>query len=216
MAATVVSSIVESMTGIDRLEQARDALDRRAWGEAFTRLSAARREGGLEVEDLERLALAAYMVGKDDDCTETWMRAHQEWLRRGDRQRAAMCAFQQALGLFFRGDLAPAMGWVARDRRVLEEGRYEGIEQAWLLMLTALPIMFQGEAATAYPSFVEAGQIAERFGDPDATMFARLTRGQGLILQQQTNEGMALLDEVMMLSQPMRCPRSWPASLTAR
>ena len=49
-----------------------------------------------------------------------------------------------------------------------------------------------------YPSFVEAGEIAERFGDPDATMFARLGRGYSLILQGRAAEGMALLDEVMV------------------
>lgn len=170
----------------------------RAWGEEFTRLSAAYREGGLEVEDLERFAVAAYLVGKDDDCAEAWMRAHQAWLNRDEPERAAQCAFQQALGLFFRGDLAPAMGWVARGRRVLEDVRYDCVEHAWLLMLTALPVMFGGEPESAYPHFVKAEEIAEGFGDPNATMFARLTQGQALILQQRTGEGMALLDEVMV------------------
>jgi DNA-binding CsgD family transcriptional regulator len=126
------------------------------------------------------------------------MGAHQEWLRRGEGERAARCAFWQALGLLFRGDLAPAMGWVARGRRILEDGRHDCVEQAWLLMLTALPVMFQGDAEAADPSFLEAGEIAERFGDADATMFARLGRGQSLILQGRVTEGMALLDEVMV------------------
>jgi DNA-binding CsgD family transcriptional regulator len=158
----------------------------------------AHRDGSLDVEDLERLAVAAYMVGRDDDCETAWMGAHQEWLHRGRGERAARCAFWQALGLFFRGDLAPAMGWVGRGRRILEAGRYECVEQAWLLMLTALPAMFQGDAEAAYPGFLEAGLIAERFGDPGATMFARLGRGQSLILQGRITEGMALLDEVMV------------------
>jgi len=152
----------------------------------------------LEVEDLERLAVAAYMVGRDDDCAEAWMRAHKAWLRRGEGERAARCAFAQALGLFFRGALAPALGWVARGRRILDDGRYDCVEQAWLLMLTALPVMFQGDAEGAYPDFLEAGDLAERFGDSDASTFARLGRGQSLILQQRIPEGMALLDEVMV------------------
>jgi tetratricopeptide (TPR) repeat protein len=65
-------------------------------------------------------------------------------------------------------------------------------------MLTALPVIFQGDAEGASPSFLEAGEIAERFGDSDATMFARLGRGQALILQGRVTEGMALLDEVMV------------------
>ena len=47
-------------------------------------------------------------------------------------------------------------------------------------------------------SFAEAGEIAARFADPDATMFARLCRGYALILEGQVAEGMALLDEAMV------------------
>ena len=196
MTCRMSGHMVKPMT--DQREQLRDSFARRSWGDAFAELSAAHREGPLDVEDLERLALAAYMVGRDDDCEDAWMGAHQEWLRRGEGERAARCAFWQALRLFFRGDLAPAMGWVARGRRILEDGRDDCVEQAWLLMLTALPVMFEGDAEAAYPSFLEAGEIAERFGDSDATMFARLGRGQSLILQGRITEGMALLDEVMV------------------
>ena len=167
------------------------------WADAFDELSAAHREGRLQVEDLERLAVAAYMVGRDDDCEQAWTAAHNEWLRRGEAERAARCAFWQAIGLLFRGDLAPGMGWVGRGGRLLEDSSHDCVEQAWLRMLTALPLLFEGEEA-AYASFVEAGEIAERFGDTDATMFARLCRGYSLILQGQAAEGMALLDEVMV------------------
>ena len=190
--------IVEPMTVTDRRKHAGDFFERRLWGEVFAELSAARRERELEVEDLERLAVSAYMVGRDDECELAWMGAHREWLRRGEGERAARCAFWQALVLFFRGDLAPAMGWVARGGRILEGGRASSVEHAWLLMLTALPLMFEGDAEAAFPSFVEAGEIAERFGDSDTTTFARLGRGELLVQQGRITEGMALLDEVMV------------------
>jgi DNA-binding CsgD family transcriptional regulator len=167
------------------------------WSDAFAELSAAQRAGRLGAEDLERLAVAAYMVGSDDACQEAWMAAYREWLGRGDGERAAQCAFWQALGLLFRGDLAPAMGWVARGGRLLEERRRDSVAQAWLLMLTALPRLFEGDPDVG-PSFVEAGEIAERLADADASMFARLGRGYALILQGRVAEGMALLDEVMV------------------
>ena len=185
------------MAVADRVAQARGSFERRVWGDAFDQLSAAHREGQLDVEDLERLAVSAYMVGRDDACEGAWIAAHHAWLRRGEPERAARCAFWQALGLFFRGDLAPAMGWVARGGRLLEEGRRDCVEQAWLRMLTALPRLFEGDAE-AHASFVEAGEIAERFADADATMFARLGRGESLILQGRVSEGMSLLDEVMV------------------
>jgi len=189
---------VTPMAEAGREERARSSFERRMWGDAFAELSAAHHEGRLGVEDLERLAVAAYMVGRDDDCEAAWISAHQAWSRRGEGERAARCAFWHALGLFFRGDLAPALGWVGRGGRLLEESRHDCVEQAWLRMLTALPHLFEGDAEAVYPSFVEAGEIAERFADPDATMFARLGRGYSLILQGQIAEGMALLDELMV------------------
>jgi ATP/maltotriose-dependent transcriptional regulator MalT len=186
------------MAVADREERARGSFERRLWGDAFTDLSAAHREGELRAEDLERLAVCAYMVGRDDQCEEAWIAAHHAWLRRGEAERASRCAFWQALGLFFRGDMAPAMGWVARGERLLEDSRVDCVEQAWLRILKALPLLFEGDAERVYPSFLEAAEIAERFRDSDATMFARLGRGYALILQGQVDEGTRLLDEVMV------------------
>jgi DNA-binding CsgD family transcriptional regulator len=185
------------MGASDRLERGRSAYARRLWAEAFAELSDARRDVPLDGEDLERLAVAAYMVGRDDACEEAWVAAHHEWLGRGEAERAARCAFWQALGLYFRGDLAPAMGWVARGRRLMEESPRESVAQAWEGMLTALPRLFEGDAS-AYSSFAAAGTIAESFGDPDATMFARLGRGYSLIQQGRVSEGTGLLDELMV------------------
>jgi DNA-binding CsgD family transcriptional regulator len=186
------------MTAADFLERGREALRRRAWADAYALMSAAQRNAPLEAEDLERLALAAYLIGNDDDCAAAWLGAHQRFARRGEARRAARCAFWQACGLLFRGELAPAMGWIARGRRVLEAAPQDCAEQGWLLLLTALPVMFEGAAHAAYSAFVQADEIAERCGDLDLAMFARLGRGWSLILQQHVPEGMALLDEVMV------------------
>jgi DNA-binding CsgD family transcriptional regulator len=185
------------MAVADREGRDRGSFEGRLWGDAFADLSEAQREGELGAENLERLAIAAYMVGRDDDCQDAWIAAHHAWLLRGEAECAARCAFWHALGLFFRGDLAPAMGWVARGGRLLEDRQRDSVEQAWLRMLTALPRLFEG-GADAHSSFAEAGEIAARFSDADATMFARLGRGYALILQGRRAEGMALLDEVMV------------------
>ena len=76
--------IVAPMAIADREERARGAFKRRMWGEAFDHLWVGHREGQLVVEDLERLAVAAYMVGRDDVCEEAWTAAHHAWLRRGE------------------------------------------------------------------------------------------------------------------------------------
>lgn len=165
------------------------------WADAFAELSEVQRERGLDADGLERLAVAAYMVGEDEACDAAWVAAHQEWARGDDPDRAAQCAFWHALGLFFRGELAPATGWVARGGRLLQDGRGDVVVQAWFQMLTALPRLFGGDAA-AYASFAEAEATAGR--DPDATLFARICRGYALILDGRVAEGIALLDEAMV------------------
>ena len=186
------------MTAIDGEARTDGPFERGLWIGTFTDLSAARRDSELDAEDLERLATASYMVGKDLECEEAWIAAHHAWLTRGDTERAAGCALWLALGLFFRGDIAPALGWVARGERLLDGLESEGVEQAWLRMLNALPVLFSGDAEPVYQGFVDAGHIAERLGDSGATMFARLCQGYALILMGRIPEGTRLLDEVMV------------------
>jgi len=189
--------IVTAMAVADGEERARGSFEGQMWLDAFADLSAAHSERVLDGEDLERLAVAAYMLGRDEACEEAWVAAHRAWLARGEAERAAGCAFRHALGLFFRGDLAPAMGWVARGGRLVDESGRDCVEQAWLRMLTALPRLFSGDAGV-YSRFVEAGEIAERLVDPDAAMFARLCCGYALILEGRVADGMVLLDEAMV------------------
>ena len=54
------------MTAAQARTRGREFFDQRAWGDAFTELSAADREVPLEPEDLGRLATAAYLVGRDE------------------------------------------------------------------------------------------------------------------------------------------------------
>src|SRR5204862_3092579 len=72
-----------SMTTGDTLVRGRESFGRWAWADAFDQLSAADREVRLAPEDLERLAIAAYLVGRDADRDDVLARAHQEWLRLG-------------------------------------------------------------------------------------------------------------------------------------
>ena len=179
-------------------ESSHAAADAQSWTDQYVQLSAAARERELTADDLEHLALCAYMLGKDDECADAWMRAHHAALRQGDQRRAARCAFWQACGLLFRGDMAPAMGWIARGGRVLEDVPPDCVEHGWLSVFTALPTLFSGDIDTAYPGLVEAAQIARTFDDHDLLTFARLGMGQALIIHQRTDEGMALLDEIMV------------------
>src|SRR5690606_24782651 len=103
---------------------ARAAFARQAWGDAHALLSAAAPDLG--PEDLERLAVAAYLVGLDDESTAAWERAHGAWARLGEADRAARCAGWLGLGLLLRGEVARAGGWFARATRLLDEAGVDG------------------------------------------------------------------------------------------
>lgn len=186
------------MDASDPLSRAKTAFDGRAWREAYRLLSAADSGGALQPEDLERLAIAAYLVGEDPESTEAWARAHQAFRNRGRVARAARCAFWLAFGLLDRGESARAGGWVARARRLLdEEGRDDCVEEGYLLLPEALSALSRGEGATAHEIFVRIVEIARRFRDPDLSAMGRLGRGQSLLHRGRETEGIALLDEAM-------------------
>ena len=94
------------MAGADALEQGRRSYEELAWADAYARLSAADGHHPLGPEDLERLATAAYLLGRDDDGADAGARAHHEFLRRGEVERAVRCAFWLAFSFFQRGDQA--------------------------------------------------------------------------------------------------------------
>jgi DNA-binding CsgD family transcriptional regulator len=168
------------------------------WADAHAELAAADDRAPLAVDDLERLAMAAYLVGADSDCEAAWTRAHHDCLHNGDPPRAARNALWLALALILRGELAPAGGWCARAARVLTESGRDCAERGLLLVFSALRMMFAGDPDAALPGFGEALVIAERFGDRDGATLARLGRGQALVLGGQQTEGVAALDEVMV------------------
>jgi DNA-binding CsgD family transcriptional regulator len=186
------------MVASGAVERGRAAFARQAWGDAYAQLSAADREAPLGFEDLERLAIAAFLVGRDDDSAAAWGRAYQACLHVGDAARAARCAFWLAFGLLNRGEVARGGGWLARARRLLDEGRLDCAEQGYLLMPVGIESYAKGDPSTAYATFVQVTAIGERFGDRDLVTLGRTGEGRALLRLGRVAEGMALLDEVMV------------------
>ena len=139
------------MTTGDALNLGREAFEGRAWRDAYAQLPAADREAPLAPEDLERLAMAAHLIGREIDSAEVWARAYQGFLDRDDAARAARCAFWLAFGLLIQqGERARSSGWLARARRLLDEVQHDCVEQGYLLMLAALQRRGEGDYAAAY------------------------------------------------------------------
>ena len=179
------------------VEDGRASFGRQAWGDAYAQLSAAEAEAPLEREDLERLAVAAYLIGRDEESTEVWVRAHHECNRRGDLVGAARCALRLGTQLLVMGEMARGGGWLARARRMLELLDQDCVERGWLLVPDAIQC-FDSEPTTAYATLGRAVEIGVRFGDPDLVAMARNAQGWALIRLGQTAAGAMLLDEAMV------------------
>ena len=186
------------MPSSDALARGRHALGRHDWREAFLQLQAADKDAPLPTEDVEGLATAAYLIGEDTESERVRTRAHQQWLQRGDHERAARCAFWLAFGLLHRGALAPGAAWIARAGRLLEEGRCDCALRGYLLIPHAIQQVGKGDAAGGLATFSDAAAIAARFGDRDLAALACHGRGRSMIRLGRIAEGQALLDEAMV------------------
>ena len=186
------------MTVVDSTDRGRASFARQAWGDAYAQLTAADRDAALEPEDLERLAIAAHLVGRDAESTDVWARAHHAFLGRGAAPEAARCAFWLGFTSLIQGEPAQSGGWLARGQRLLDDGRHDCVERGYLVLLQAVRSMFAGDDATFQATFDQAARIGERFGDPQLVAFGRLGVGEALIRSGQTAQGLALLDEVMV------------------
>jgi ATP/maltotriose-dependent transcriptional regulator MalT len=179
------------------LRHGRESFERRAWAESYRLLRAADRDAPLDAEDLERLAIAAYLVGRNDDCEAFTARAHEKFLDRGDREGAARAAFWLGFALMGRGAIAPASGWFARSGRLLEDGQIDSVIRGYLLIPVAIKCIVQGDPSAAHAMFSQSAEIARRFADHDLASVACHGRGRALIRLGRIAEGVALLDEAM-------------------
>jgi DNA-binding NarL/FixJ family response regulator len=182
----------------DLVPRGRASYARRAWCDAYDELSAADRQAPLAADDLESLATAAYLIGRDDAAGESFQRAHQAFLDQDEVARAVRCAFWRAVMLMQVGRHAEGGGWLARAQRLLEESGQDCPERGYLLVPGGLQALFGGQPDKAREVFGQIAQIADRFEDPDLIALSRLGRGWALVKLGETAPGVAMLDEAML------------------
>jgi DNA-binding CsgD family transcriptional regulator len=183
---------------LPNLRRGREAYEHRAWAEAYTALGAADREGPLSPEDLERLAMAAHLIGKEAQAADLLARAHREFLGHQEPERAARCAFWLGFELLEKGEIAQATGWLARARRILEEQAGECPEHGYLLLPDGLRCLMAGDCDAAAITFARATAIGRRFADRDLVALGIHGQGRALLRLGRWVEGVALLDEAMV------------------
>lgn len=180
------------------IEDARAACDAHRWGDAYRLLSGLRSDA-LEIDDLDRLATAAYLTGHDEEGFAHWVRAHQRSSAAGEVHRAAHFGAKLAQGLGFKGDLGRCRGWVDRTARLLADAGIDCVEQGYLEHGLGMMRVFEaGDLAGAHVHFVQAGKIGARFAHHELVTLARIGEGRMLIYLGDVAEGTAKLDEAMV------------------
>ena len=186
------------MTVIGELERGRDSWARGVWADAFGSLTRADRTAPLDATDLELLATAAYMLGRDDDYLAAMERAHHEYLEAAESLPAVRCAFWIGMNRMLRGETSRATGWFARTQRLLDREGDDCVERGYLLIPVLLQALGTGDWEAAAATAAEAAGLAERFGDSDLLALAGHEHGHALIRQGRLEEGLRLIDEAMV------------------
>jgi len=177
------------------LQQGRTAFHRRAWSEAYARLSTA---DDPEPEDMQRLAVTAYMLGRDDDCATWWERAHVAFPGRGELVAAARCAGWLAMSLLIRGQVVLGGGWLARCARLLDDVGEDCCERGFLLLPDALRQIDAGSYDEAHDLAASVVAMGRRYADRDLAALGRHVQARALIRLSRFADAMRLLDELMI------------------
>src|SRR5512143_1813416 len=102
---------MEDSTG--DLARGREHYRLKAWAEAYASLTRADGLSPLGAEDLELLAVSAYLVGRDGQYLDALDRAYRAHLAAARSTRAARCAFWIGLRFLLRGEAGRATAWHA-------------------------------------------------------------------------------------------------------
>ncbi len=181
----------------EAIAQGRAAHRAMAWAAAIESLAEADAAEALDPADLQLLAEATYLVGREADAITLWTRTHRAWLVAGARSAAARCAFWIGLVLELRGDQAQAGGWIARAER-LADAAGDCVEVGYVRLYRGMGQLESGDVAGAAATLGEATVIAERFGDADLLAFTRMASGQTAMWLGGQARGLSLLDEAMV------------------
>jgi ATP/maltotriose-dependent transcriptional regulator MalT len=181
----------------EAVERARSCYARQAWGDACAGLLG--HLESLDVDDLERLAVSAYLIGKERESDDAWARAHRLRLAEGDLDGAARCAFWVGFRLVNSHERPAANGWIARLGRLVEDLPADAAPRARLVYLTGLrAVLDEGDLMTAAADLGRAAGIATSHGDVELAALARLALGRVLVFQGRATEGVHLLDDAML------------------
>jgi ATP/maltotriose-dependent transcriptional regulator MalT len=100
--------------------------------------------------------------------------------------------------LFYNGAVGPAVGWIARTHRLLEDVPGETAVHGYAMLPDVFRHEAEGDLEAAAAAAAEAASIGKRHGDAELMALAIHAQGHMLVLAGRVPEGLALLDEAMV------------------
>ncbi|HYJ10314.1 MAG TPA: hypothetical protein VEX18_14925, partial [Polyangiaceae bacterium] len=198
MEAAVGAQLCTDTNATADLERGRADYGRRAWAAAHQALSRADQVAPVGIEDLEKLAICAYLIGRDDEYISLLQRAYHAYLAAGATTSAARSAFWLGLRLMFRGDKGQSSGWLGRAERLLSDEPVESTERGYLLLAAAQLQLDAGNFVGAANAAETALRIGERSAEVDLSATARHLLGHIEIRLGNVGAGLAHFDETMV------------------
>ena len=181
------------------LERASAAYDVRSWDDAAQLYVEADAAEPLGAEDLERWGLAAYLSGRDEESDSARERAHYAFVAAGRIEDAARVGQWLGVALNVRGEPARGGAWYGRVEALLDDhGLTDSVWHLFVRMSAGMMLLFSGNPQAAAEHFTVLLADAERYDDADLAVAVRNGLGQSLISIGRLDEGLRLLDEVMI------------------
>ncbi|WP_278312435.1 helix-turn-helix transcriptional regulator [Lolliginicoccus levis] len=181
-----------------QIERGRMLFRERAWADAYSVLTRAAERETLCPSDIELIATAAYVMGKDAESDAALERAYRGHSERGNAPGAARCAFWLGISLVMRGEPARGGGWLGRAHDTLANEPDDCAERGLLLVPSGLHALSEQDSDAALEAFSQAARIADRCGDAGLAALSSLGQGQALLQRGDIRRGVEHLDAAMV------------------
>jgi DNA-binding CsgD family transcriptional regulator len=182
--------------GEELLLEARTAFARADWQaakELYEQVLAADPD---DPDALDGLGQSSWWLGDKQTGMELRARAFVGHQRRGDRERAGFIAAYLAAEYRIAGNASLAQGWIGRAQRLLD-----GLDDCAALGWLAIEFSKRaGDPITEEQHGRRALELARRIGDSDLEACALSHVGLARVSQGLVEEGMAILDEAMVVA----------------
>ncbi|MFD2364030.1 MULTISPECIES: response regulator transcription factor [unclassified Arthrobacter] len=167
-----------------------------AWRQACAEFRAAGGLAGLGIEDVERFAECAQIVGFRDEAIAALAQAFETRAANGQVRPAVASAFWLWEAYNLNSEFGQANGWMARARELGPDEA--GDEPGWLLITAAYGRIAAGAYDEALTLLARAREGAARTHDADQLAFSTLLTGRALVQSGRLGDGLDWLDDAMV------------------